>query len=84
MALTHVRALPLSVRVCETHPAGRLEFKNNLALNKQTKGMPEKSFTVEFWARGQALDTSGRTQASGRGWALSGRRGCDVTCGWEG
>ncbi|KIY95455.1 hypothetical protein MNEG_12507, partial [Monoraphidium neglectum] len=24
---------------------GRLEFKNNLALNKQTKGMPEKSFT---------------------------------------
>ncbi|KIY91972.1 hypothetical protein MNEG_15991 [Monoraphidium neglectum] len=41
---------------------GRLEFKNNLALAKTTKGMPEKSFTVEFWARGQALDKKGNAQ----------------------
>lgn len=43
-------------------PPGRLEFKNNLALNKHTKGMPDKSFTVEFWARGQPLDAKGHTQ----------------------
>jgi hypothetical protein len=50
---------------------GRLEFKNNLALNKATKGMPEKSFTVEFWAKGTALDKQGRTQV--RGDARAGR-----------
>ena len=41
---------------------GRLEFRNNLALNKATKGMPEKSFSVEFWARGRALDKTGGAQ----------------------
>ena len=41
---------------------GRLEFRNNLALNKATKGMPEKSFSIEFWARGRALDKSGGAQ----------------------
>jgi hypothetical protein len=32
-----------------------LGFKSNLAVNKAVKGMPEKSFTVEFWARGKKL-----------------------------
>jgi hypothetical protein len=36
--------------------AGKLEFKNNVALGKAVKGFPDKSFTVEFWARGPALD----------------------------
>jgi len=34
---------------------GKLEFKNNLAVDKNAKGMPEKSFTVEFWAKGRKL-----------------------------
>ncbi|KAI8473932.1 MAG: concanavalin A-like lectin/glucanase [Monoraphidium minutum] len=41
---------------------GRLEFKNNLALNKNMRGMPERSFTVEFWARGQNMNTKGDAQ----------------------
>eukprot|EP00879_Flechtneria_rotunda_P000467 GHRR01000568.1.p1 GENE.GHRR01000568.1~~GHRR01000568.1.p1 ORF type:complete len:1094 (+),score=373.48 GHRR01000568.1:402-3284(+) len=35
---------------------GMLTFKNNVAVNKLVKGMPEKSFTIEFWARSKALD----------------------------
>ena len=55
---------PPQPNTAQTPPApGRLEFRNNLALNKATKGMPDKSFTVEFWARGQPLDKQGRTQA---------------------
>jgi hypothetical protein len=37
---------------------GSLSFKNNVALNKAVKGMPEKSFTVEFWARSKKLDSN--------------------------
>jgi hypothetical protein len=37
---------------------GSLGFKNNVALNKAVKGMPEKSFTVEFWARSKKLDSN--------------------------
>lgn len=36
---------------------GMLTFKNNLALNKRMAGMPEKSFTIEFWARSKKLET---------------------------
>lgn len=35
---------------------GMLSFKNNVAVNKAVKGMPEKDFTVEFWAKGAKLD----------------------------
>lgn len=35
---------------------GMLTFKNNMALNKRMAGMPEKSFTIEFWARSKKLD----------------------------
>jgi hypothetical protein len=38
--------------------SGVLEFKNNVALGKAVKGFPDKSFTVEFWAKGPALDES--------------------------
>ncbi|WIA11894.1 hypothetical protein OEZ85_011978 [Tetradesmus obliquus] len=37
---------------------GSLNFKNNVALNKAVKGMPEKSFSVEFWARSKKLDSN--------------------------
>jgi hypothetical protein len=37
---------------------GSLGFKNNVALNKAVKGMPEKSFSVEFWARSKKLDSN--------------------------
>lgn len=33
-----------------------LSFKNNVALNKAFKGMPEKSYSLEFWARSKKLD----------------------------
>jgi hypothetical protein len=38
---------------------GKLEFKNNVAVSRAAKGMPDKSFTVEFWARGGGLPTKG-------------------------
>lgn len=44
---------------------GKLEFKNNLAVNKQMKNMPGKSFTVEMWARGQKLTEESAVQVSG-------------------
>jgi hypothetical protein len=44
---------------------GKLEFKNNLAVDKTVKGMPDKSFTVEFWARGKKLS---KAQTSQVGW----------------
>jgi hypothetical protein len=36
-----------------------------VALNKAAKGMPDKSFTVEFWAKGRPLDAKGYSQV---GW----------------
>jgi hypothetical protein len=41
---------------------GKLEFKNNLAVDKTVKGMPQKSFTVEFWARGKTLSKQQTSQ----------------------
>lgn len=35
---------------------GQLTFRNNVAVNKAARGMPEKDFTVEFWAKGAKLD----------------------------
>jgi hypothetical protein len=36
---------------------GSVSFKNNVAVNKGVKGMPEKDFTIEFWAKGAKLDS---------------------------
>ncbi|GBF95915.1 hypothetical protein Rsub_08038, partial [Raphidocelis subcapitata] len=41
---------------------GRLEFKNNMAINKAMKAMPEGSFTVEFWAKGAPLEPGAPAQ----------------------
>jgi hypothetical protein len=35
---------------------GHLTFRNNVAVNKAVRGMPEKDFTVEFWAKGAKLE----------------------------
>ncbi|GAX75344.1 hypothetical protein CEUSTIGMA_g2789.t1, partial [Chlamydomonas eustigma] len=34
---------------------GSLSLRNNYAINKQARGMPKKSFTIELWARGKKL-----------------------------
>lgn len=67
-----------------TFTAGRLEFRNNLALNKGTKAMPEKSFTVEFWARGQALSKGGGAQVRFSALATQNVYACVCECGCGG
>lgn len=59
--------LPLAPRCpCPLCP-GRLEFRNNAAVGAAAKGMPTGSFSVEFWAKGQALVTNGDAQVGGAG-----------------
>lgn len=41
-------------QVKELH-TGSLRFKNNFGLKKDTNNMPDKDFSIEFWARGQKL-----------------------------
>lgn len=50
---------PMNVEISSSGSSlrtGMLTFKNNLALNKNMKSMPEKSFTIEFWARSKSLN----------------------------
>jgi hypothetical protein len=46
---------------------GSLSFKNNVAVNKAVKGMPEKDFTIEFWAKGAKLDSDKPEMQVGEG-----------------
>lgn len=46
---------------------GILQFRNSFALNKNVQGMPDKSFTVEFWARGPAIAAAGRHATTQQG-----------------
>ncbi|GLI61535.1 hypothetical protein VaNZ11_003910, partial [Volvox africanus] len=39
----------------ESLRTGALEFRNGLALNKHMQGFPGRSFTVEMWAKGAAV-----------------------------
>ena len=54
---------------------GKLEFKNNLAVDKNAKGMPDKSFTVEFWAKGRKLGDDQDTMVRGGGRGFQKQRG---------
>lgn len=42
---------------------GALEFKNNVAINKDVHNMPSGSFTVEFWAKGAMAELSRKTNS---------------------
>jgi hypothetical protein len=62
---------------------GSLGFKNNVALNKAVKGMPEKSFTVEFWARSKKLDSNKPDmQVRGVGCSWSAHVWLLYSCAW--
>jgi hypothetical protein len=63
---------------------GLLTFKNNVAVNKAVKGMPEKDFTVEFWAKSSRLDSKRPEIQVGwlGGWLVGGLAGWGF--GWLG
>lgn len=56
----HALHFLMHVRVDFFMNAGHLEFHNNFAVNKAVSAMPDKSFSVELWARGGEVETDAK------------------------
>ena len=46
---------------------GSLEFRNSMALNKAARAMPDRSFSVELWAKGRAVQVGVGAGGGGAG-----------------